>query len=333
MTDTALSTEVNLRSLKPQDVKQLAWFCNQAAASGLFRTSAGGNSTRAISGGEAFLLASQGVELGLSPLQSLRELNIINGRVDIPASVRAALIAASPKVTEWDVDADDTFCTIKAKRRDRTNGVTVTVRAEDLPSADRNRHQSHMEDWLYARAVRRISRQYFPDLNLGMETDSYPMEQLVEARVERVVEAEKAAGTDDGAYGFHDECGGALSLHTNTRTGGAFLLCDKCNATFPPPQAIRDAMRRPEPVVDPEPLRPAANVHWDEAQGRWIEAGFNDEPDGVTSEIQEPTETHTLPDDGAAGDVAPATPPADDADVPPAAPEGPQRINPDDVPF
>lgn len=327
MTDTALSTQVALGALKPQDVKQLAWFCNQAAASGLFRTSAGGNSTRAITGGEAFLLASQGVELGLSPLQSLRELNIINGRVDIPASVRAALIAASPKVTLWEVDSESTFCTIRAKRRDRTNGSTVTVKLEDLPSADRNRHQNHLEDWLYARAVRRISRQYFPDLNLGMETDSYPMEQVVEARAERLAVIEHEAGTDDGEYGLHDECGGKLSLHTNTRTGGAFLLCDKCNATFPPPQAVRDVMRGAE-------AEPAPKVHWDATSERWIEEGFNDEPDGVTSEpASSQPETPSLPDDGAAGDDEPATPPAGSDAIPPAAPEGPQRIDPNDVPF
>jgi hypothetical protein len=258
MTDVALVPagvpEGELAQLRPTNVQQLLWFAKQVAESGLFKVSERGGNKRNVTQREAFLQMSQGVELGLTPLQGMRELNIIDGRVDIPASVRAAKIAASRKTTQWEVDADDTFCTIRAKRADRSNGVEVTVRAEDLPSSWRTRHADHLEDSLYARAVRRISRQYFPDLNLGMETDSYPVETVVDARVERLAQIEQEAGTSDGEYGLHDECGGVLELHTNTRTGGAFLRCPRCNASFPPPQSIRDAYHAveasPEIIVD-----------------------------------------------------------------------------------
>jgi len=253
MTDTAMivpaSEPGELAQLRPHNLQQLAWMAKQVAGSGLFKVSERGGVKRNVTEKEAFLQMSQGIELGLSPLQGMRELNIIDGRVDIPASVRAAKIAQSKKTTQWEVDADDTFCTIRAKRSDRSNGVEVTVRAEDLPSSWRTRHADHLEDSLYARAVRRISRQYFPDLNLGMETETYPVETVIDARVERLAVIEQEAGTSDGEYGLHDECGGVLELHTNTRTGGAFLRCPKCNASFPPPQPVRDAMRGLSPPI------------------------------------------------------------------------------------
>jgi hypothetical protein len=225
-----------LSQLQPQNVKELAWFAQEASASGLFTITETGNRKRPLNGKECFLLMSQGVELGLSPLQSLRELNIINGRVDIPASVRAAKIASSPKVTLWDVESDDTHCIIKAKRRDRDNSVTVEIKLESMSQGDKTRHASHLADWLYSRAVRRISRQYFPDMNLGMG-----QEQEFERTVVDVAAIEQASGLAQ-SVGACEKCGGAAYLRPN-KSGGVYAQCEKCGYRQAPPQAVRDTVR------------------------------------------------------------------------------------------
>jgi len=227
----------SLGRLMPQNIKELYWFAERVAESGMFPNVANAKS--------AFLMMAQGVELGLSPLQSLRELNVINGRVDVPASVRAARIQSSPKTEVWNVESDDNHCTIRTKRRDRSSGYVVTIRREDMPQADIAKHKTHMADWLFARAVRRASRQYFADLNLGMETDDSPEPD----RVINIAAVEKTVG--DEAVGTCEECGEPTYLHPN-RKGGVYSEC-KNGHRQSPPQEVRDVVRgRSDEFVEPE---------------------------------------------------------------------------------
>lgn len=223
------STEFALGRLMPQSVTELYFFAEKIAASGMF--------PNANTADKAFLMMSQGIELNLSPLQSVRELNIINGRVDVPASVRAANIQSSPKLEMWEVESDDAHCTLKAKRRDRTNSYEVTIRAEDMSQGDRNKHREHMADWLFARVVRRASRQYFADMNLGMDTDDTPEPD----RIVNVRAIEREVG-DDQSTAACENCGKSAYLKANTK-GGVFLACPSCGHAGAPPQAVRDAVR------------------------------------------------------------------------------------------
>lgn len=240
---TAAPTTTSLSKMMPQSLVELGQLAAKVAASGMFtvRKKVGGQYKDVpYTQSEAFLLMSQGVELGLSPLQGIRELNIIEGRVDVPPAVRAARICASSKVTLWDVDADDTHCVIAAKRSDRENGCQVEVKAADMPAGDVARHKDHLEDWLYARAVRRISRRYFPDLNLGIEQGGWEPD---ESRIIDVREVERIVGEDTAPeYPPCEHCGGTVDLIPN-HTGGAFLACRECKRTTSPPQGVRDVIR------------------------------------------------------------------------------------------
>lgn len=229
-TELAIHREENfaLGRLMPQDRKQLWAEATRAAASPMF--------PNVTTPDAAFLMMGQGIELGLTPFQALRELVIIGGKVDVPASVRAAKIASSPKVSIWDVDADEKHCTITAKRRDRDNDCVVTVLIEDMSQADRNKHKEHLEDWLYARAVRRISRRYFPDLYLGMEESD---DTLAPDRVIDVAAVEKVVGDD--AVGTCETCGNPTYLHPSGN-GGVYSECADGHRQAPP-QEVRDAVR------------------------------------------------------------------------------------------
>lgn len=217
-----------LGRLMPETRKELYADAQRAAASPMF--------PNVTTPEAAFLMMGQGIELGLTPFQALRELVIISGKVDVPASVRAAKIASSPKVSIWDVDADDDHCTITAKRRDRDNECVVTVKIEDMSQADRNKHREHLEDWLYARAVRRISRRYFPDLYLGMESDdSSDPDKII-----NIAAVEKEVG-DRESVGICEQCGKPTYLHPS-RNGGVYSECADGHRQSPP-QEVRDAVR------------------------------------------------------------------------------------------
>lgn len=216
-----------LARLQPQSIKELFWFAEQVVQARMFET--------VKTPQQALILMQTGIELGLSPMQALRELNLINGKVDIPASVRAAKITASPKTTLWEPEANEDYCIIRAKRKDRENECIVTVKKEDLAQAEVNKHRAHLSDWLYARAVRQISRRYFPDLNLGMDE-----EEETSGRVIDVATVERAVGAEQSIVDCI-ECGKPSYLKPN-RNGGAYSECEEGHRQSPP-QVVRDTIR------------------------------------------------------------------------------------------
>lgn len=242
MTETAVSVPPEAQrddGLVPHSLRQLGWFCNEMAHSGLFKVALGERQYRDITPQEAFAVVQEGLGYGLDPMQSLREISVIvsRGRTTTVVSYKviSARISADPRVELFDWEGDATFCKITAKRRDRTNTVEVVVSADQFTAQERSRHAEHMEDWLYARALRRLSKRGFADLLFGIRLPDEASEIIDVAAVER-------AADTDGVYGRHDGCGGAWLLRPSN-TGGAFLACERCGATSPPPNAIRDALR------------------------------------------------------------------------------------------
>src|SRR5207302_9291201 len=63
-----------------------------------------------------------------------------------------------------------------------------------------------------------------------------------------VAAVERITAPDNGVYGQHVGCGGALYLHAN-KTGGAYLECERCHERSSPPQAVRDAIRGTPPEL------------------------------------------------------------------------------------
>lgn len=227
----------SLGRLMPQNVRELAWFAGEASKSNLFQTSAGGNQTRPLTTGEAFMLMSTGIELGLTPLQGLRDLSLIKGKVDVPPAVLAAKIASDPRVTLWDPEGDEKTFEIRAKRSDRENGCVVHITWEDISQADQQKHVQHAEDFLYARCVRRIVKRYFSDLKYGLASNVVEKQTRVidVSAVEREVGLEKSEQPCP-------ECPGTMYLHASGN-GGVYSQCATCGHRQSPPQEVRDAVR------------------------------------------------------------------------------------------
>lgn len=240
--------EYNLARFMPQDLTQLVKLAETASKSGVFG---------AITPQQATMICLHGAELGINPLQALREINLIQGRVFPSASLVSALIQRSGQIEKWEVEADSDHCTIRARRKGRDSEAVVTVRKEDIKQADlaKQNWKDFGEDMLVARAVRRMARRHFADLLVGIqEAEEYDRQVIDVATVERQVGV--AESTDACS-----ECGGQCYLHPNHKTGGVYLECTTCHHRQAPPDAVRDAIRgRTEDfaeVIDvplPEPL-------------------------------------------------------------------------------
>jgi hypothetical protein len=257
----------------PQSVKDLAWMASEVAKSGIYQ-----NGNRALSGSECFVLMMKGAELGLTPMQSLNEISLIKGKPFVSKDVLTARILRSPRCEAWDPsDMDAKHCTIIFKIRgdDLPSGLTTNI--DDIPqryfTPSRSGEPSNWtlipEDMLFGWTVRRIARRWFPEALLDIG-DGRP-EPIDETRVIDVAKVERETG-------FRDEvcpnCGMRTMLLQAASTGGAFLACNNCNKTMPPPQEVRDAVRGTpehltlagvsEPVLEPgeRPATPTEIERW-----------------------------------------------------------------------
>lgn len=226
-----------LTQFMPQDGRGLMILAEQVAASGFF-TNRGASLTKA----QAFVIMCKGAELGLSPLQSMEHISIINGRPNVSGAVMSAKM--QPYVETWKVDSSDKHCTITFKRRGFDEEI-LSVSIDDIPKryfqASRSGEPSNWtlipEDMLFWWTVRRIARRYFPDalVALGDAVRDEPREVIDVRAVERETR------NDTGEYGRCSTCGETLYL-TAAKSGGAFLSCSNGH-TSPPPKEVRDTLR------------------------------------------------------------------------------------------
>lgn len=257
---TTLSESANAFSLTrfmPRDLPELVRFSEYAAKSGVYG---------AITPSQALIVMLQGAELGINPLQALREIPLVNGKPRPSATLVAGLIQKSPLCEDWHIVSSPQQATIHAKRKGRGSEFVVTIRIEDVPASLTSKQvwKDNPEDMLVARAIHRMARRAFADILAGIQDP----DEIDETRVIDIAKVERVIG-NDGPYDQphrvnrdDDEtpCAGSVWLHAN-RTGGAFLACDSCTATFSPPQAVRDAVRgtpehltiagATEPVLEP----------------------------------------------------------------------------------
>lgn len=251
------SNAFSLTRFMPRDLTELVKFAGYAARSGVFG---------AMTDNQALIVMLQGAELGINPLQSLREIPLVNGKPRPSATLVAGLIQRSPLCEDWHISSSPTNCTITAKRKGRGSEFIVNIRIEDVPASLKS-HQvwrDNPEDMLVARAIHRMARRAFADILAGIQDpDEIDETRVIDvAHVERQIQHEGAYDKPHRVNQDDDEvsCPGSVWLIAN-KNGGAFLACDSCTATFSPPQEVRDAVRgvpphltlagAAEPVLEP----------------------------------------------------------------------------------
>lgn len=131
---------------------------------------------------DAWYALLYGRELGLSPIYSLNNVTVINGKPSLSADAMLAIVKRSPEYGGIEIDASDTACTVKLKRV-YGNGVvdmiTGTFTIEDakkagLYNSPGQMYQKYPKRMLRARAVSFACRDGFGDIFAG----SYTPEEL-----------------------------------------------------------------------------------------------------------------------------------------------------------
>ncbi len=143
---------------------------------------------------KVFLAVQMGMELGISPMMSLQNAAVINGRPGFFGELVVALIQSDHEfedmITEYGGDGDNYGCSVTIKRRGKTPSVgTFTVRqakAADLIDnpAKKDTWGKYTDDMLFWRAFSRAKR-IFSDKLRGFrmveELRDYPEEKAANA--------------------------------------------------------------------------------------------------------------------------------------------------------
>jgi hypothetical protein len=254
MTDTTLSnvtSEFNLSRFMPHDLVELVKFSEYAAKSGVFGQ---------MQPAQALIIMLQGAELGINPLQALREIPLVNGKPRPSATLVAGLIQRSRECEQWSIDSTPYMAVVSAKRRGRDR-AEVVIKIEDVPSSLTSKQvwKDNPEDMLVARAIHRMARRHFADILAGIQDP----DEIDETRVIDVAKVEKHFWEIGKPIGMRHDCGpvDAQFFLESSSKGGVYMRCNRCGVTAEPPQEVRDAVRGTpehltiagvsEPVLEP----------------------------------------------------------------------------------
>lgn len=144
-----------------------------------------------------------GHELGLGPTAALRVFYVINGRPEMYAEAKVAILTAHGHRV-WTVERTDESVTVAGRRKGEERVETVTITMEQAKRAGwtgNATYQKTPQDMLYARAAGRVCRLIAPELLHGIATVGEPDEPPIQATatVGRVTAAEILGTTEPAA--------------------------------------------------------------------------------------------------------------------------------------
>jgi hypothetical protein len=121
---------------------------------------------------EALVILLTGRELGLSAMQSLRGIYVVQGRPVLSADLMVAAVVSSTRCEYWQpITSTATECTIETKRRGAPGPVRKTWTAEDAKRAGltgKDIWKSYPAQMLRHRCAADLAREVFPDLLMGV---------------------------------------------------------------------------------------------------------------------------------------------------------------------
>lgn len=121
---------------------------------------------------EALVIMLTGRELGLTAMQSLRGIYIVQGRPLVAADTLVAAVLASGKCEEWQpLENTADRCTIRTKRRGAPAPVTKTWTMADARTAGlvgKGIWSQYPKTMLRHRCAAELVREVYPDVALGM---------------------------------------------------------------------------------------------------------------------------------------------------------------------
>ena len=161
---TTVATAAPSTALEPTTIDQAFWLAQQLLKSGLLG--------KAIQKPEAaFAVILAGRELGLTAMQSLRSLHLIEGKPTLSADLMVALVKRSPLCKSFKlIESTGDRATYEANREGE--GVTrMSFTIEEAKAAGvtgKDNWKKYPAAMLRARCIAALARVVFPDLLLGV---------------------------------------------------------------------------------------------------------------------------------------------------------------------
>lgn len=177
---------------------------------------------------QAAFIMIKGYELGISPMQALDGIQVIQGKTTVSPQLMLALINRSGELEDMNIDSKPTICTVTMKRRNRSPHTEVfsmeNAKSMGLAGKDNwNKQPATMLKW---RAVAACARIVFPDVIQGMYTpeemgavvieDSAGDVQIIEGETSPAVESLPAPIPVDATTGEIVEDKPATPKYTTT---------------------------------------------------------------------------------------------------------------------
>lgn len=121
---------------------------------------------------QTFVVMMTGAELGFDPMQSVRLISIVKGKVSLNADTQVALVARSPVCRYFRLtESTDTRATYTTQREGHAEPVALTYTIEQAKTArltGSQTWQSHPAAMLRARCASALARAVYPDLVAGI---------------------------------------------------------------------------------------------------------------------------------------------------------------------
>lgn len=157
----------------PQEMQALQSYGEMIAASKLF--------PKVTTWQAAVVIIQFGQQLGIDPFTALKDIDWIDGKPAVNASLINTLIKRDHGGEALiPVESTRQRCTISFKRRDWTERQEMTATLDDFPAKlrEKDNWRNYPGDMLWARLVSQIGRRHFTDTIKGV----YTADELVEAR-------------------------------------------------------------------------------------------------------------------------------------------------------
>lgn len=203
---------------QPQSLESAEKLANKLALSPLL--------PKALQGrpGDVLVIMMSGHELGLSPMQALRGMYVINGKVSMYADLAVALVRRSPDCMFFRlVESNEKSAIFETQRKGDPAPTKLSYTMEQAKASNlisNPNYQKHPAAMLRARASMALARVVFPDMLQGiyspdeLEDESEPLApsfvapplpSKVEPEDAQFVDAEPESPVPDGADESEEE--------------------------------------------------------------------------------------------------------------------------------
>lgn len=154
---------MRVADLMPRNLGDLTAIATMAFKSGL---------AKCDSPEQAAVIIMTGIELGMTPMQSLRGIYSVEGRPFLASDTMVALIRQSGLCEEWEVtETTEEVATVRTKHRD-FGEITRSFTKADAERAglmkEKGGHAKYPRTMLLHRAVAVVAREMYPEVILGM---------------------------------------------------------------------------------------------------------------------------------------------------------------------